>query len=160
MSFPFTRLRARAYTSFPCRTAPADSVSNGLSRNTPPTSAAACPTKTRFVFSTEHPFRRIRVCSFAEGTKNPTAKTAVGDKVLDSAVPPRIDTASLPHPLIDCQHSQASYASFTSSATRCLSPRPSGAHIIGFGSCRHHTAADSLLVRHPFSSRQRFVKLP
>lgn len=31
MSFPFTRLRARAYTSFPCRTAPADNASNGLS---------------------------------------------------------------------------------------------------------------------------------
>lgn len=70
-----------------------------------------------------------------------------------------LDTASLPRPLIDCQHSQASYASFTSSATRHLSPRPSGAHIIGFGPCRHHTIADSLSVRLPFSSRQRFVKL-
>ena len=52
-----------------------------------------------------------------------------------------------------------SYASFTSSATRHLSPRPSGAHIIGFGLCRHHTITDSLSVRLPFSSRQRFVKL-
>lgn len=85
-----------------------------------------------------------RFCFGFRQMKNPTAKTAVGDKVIDSAVPPRIDTASLPHPLIDCQHSLASYASFTSSATGCLSPRPSGAHIIGFGSCRHHTAADSL----------------
>lgn len=31
MSFPFTRLRARAYTSFPCRTVPADNASNGFS---------------------------------------------------------------------------------------------------------------------------------
>ena len=31
MSFPFTRLRARAYTSFPCHTAPADNASNGPS---------------------------------------------------------------------------------------------------------------------------------
>lgn len=30
MSFPFTRLRARAYTSFPCRTAPADNASMGF----------------------------------------------------------------------------------------------------------------------------------
>lgn len=80
MSFPFTRLRARAYTSFPCRTAPADNASNGLSRNTPPTSAAACSTKTRFVFSTEHPFRRIRVCSFAKGTKNRQQKLLSGTK--------------------------------------------------------------------------------
>ena len=84
---------------------------------------------------------------------------AVGTKSCDPAVPPNIETTSLPLPLIGCQHSQASNASFTSSATRHLSPQPSGAHIIGFGPCRHHTAADSLLVRHPFSSRQRFVKL-
>ena len=82
-----------------------------------------------------------------------------GTKSFDSAVPPRIDTTLLSHPLIGCQHSQASYASIASSATRCLSPRPSGAHIIGFGPCRHHTIADSLSVRLPFSSRQRFVKL-
>ena len=86
-------------------------------------------------------------------------RLAVGTKSCDPAVPPNIETASLPLPLIGCQHSQASNASFTSSATRHLSPQPSGAHIIGFGPCRHHTAADSLLVRHPFSSRQRFVKL-
>ena len=84
---------------------------------------------------------------------------AVGTKSCDPVVPPNIETTSLPLPLIGCQHSQASNASFTSSATRHLSPQPSGAHIIGFGPCRHHTAADSLLVRHPFSSRQRFVKL-
>ena len=86
-------------------------------------------------------------------------RLAVGTKSCDPAVPPNIETTSLPLPLIGCQHSQASNASFTSSATRHLSPQPSGAHIIGFGPCRHHTAADSLLVRHPFSSRQRFVKL-
>ena len=76
-------------------------------------------------------------------------RLAVGDKVKDSAVPPRLT-----------RHRCRSYASFTSSATRHLSPRPSGAHIIGFGLCRHHTIADSLSVRLPFSSRQRFVKLP
>ena len=92
-------------------------------------------------------------------TKTPTAKTCCRGQSqrLCGATP--LDTASLPRPLIDCQHSQASYASFTSSATRHLSPRPSGAHIIGFGPCRHHTIADSLSVRLPFSSRQRFVKL-
>lgn len=74
-------------------------------------------------------------------------------------MPPCIDTTSLSHPLFDCQHSQASYASITSSATCFLSPRPSGAHIIGFGSCRHHTVVDSLLVRFPFSSLQRFIDL-
>lgn len=91
--------------------------------------------------------------------KKPDSKTCCRGQSqrLCGATP--LDTASLPHPLIDCQHSQASYASFTSSATRHLSPRPSGAHIIGFGPCRHHTIADSLSVRLPFSSRQRFVKL-
>lgn len=100
-------------------------------------------------------------CRTALGqTKTPTAKTCCRGQSqrLCGATP--LDTASLPRPLIDCQHSQASYASFTSSATRHLSPRPSGAHIIGFGLCRHHTIADSLSVRLPFSSRQRFVKLP
>ena len=99
-------------------------------------------------------------CRTALGqTKTPTAKTCCRGQSqrLCGATP--LDTASLPRPLIDCQHSQASYASFTSSATRHLSPRPSGAHIIGFGPCRHHTIADSLSVRLPFSSRQRFVKL-
>ena len=97
----------------------------------------------------------------ARAIKNPTARLAVGDKVKDSAVPPRLTRhrCRTLSSLIDCQHSQASYASFTSSATRHLSPRPSGAHIIGFGPCRHHTIADSLSVRLPFSSRQRFVKL-
>ena len=91
--------------------------------------------------------------------KKPDSKTCCRGQSqrLCGATP--LDTASLPRPLIDCQHSQASYASFTSSATRHLSPRPSGAHIIGFGLCRHHTIADSLSVRLPFSSRQRFVKL-
>ena len=91
--------------------------------------------------------------------KKPDSKTCCRGQSqrLCGATP--LDTASLPRPLIDCQHSQASYASFTSSATRHLSPRPSGAHIIGFGPCRHHTIADSLSVRLPFSSRQRFVKL-
>ena len=61
----------------------------------------------------------------ARTNKNPDSKDLLsGDKVKDSAVPPPLDTASLPRPLIDCQHSQASYASFTSSATRHLSPRP------------------------------------
>ena len=101
-----------------------------------------------------------RRCGFAGEIKNRQQNhLAVGTKSCDPAVPPNIETASLPLPLIGCQHSQASNASFTSSATRHLSPQPSGAHIIGFGPCRHHTAADSLLVRHPFSSRQRFVKL-
>lgn len=97
-------------------------------------------------------------CRTALGqTKTPTAKTCCRGQSqrLCGATP--LDTASLPRPLIDCQHSQASYASFTSSATRHLSPRPSGAHIIGFGLCRHHTIADSLSVRLPFSSRQRFL---
>ena len=95
----------------------------------------------------------------APSNKKPDSKTCCRGQSqrLCGATP--LDTASLPHPLIDCQHSQASYASFTSSATRHLSPRPSGAHIIGFGPCRHHTIADSLSVRLPFSSRQRFVKL-
>ena len=81
---------------------------------------------------------------FCPRKKNPDSKTSCRGQSqrLCGATP--LDAASLPHPLIDCQHSQASYASFTSSATRCLSPRPSGAHIIGFGFCRHHTAADSL----------------
>ena len=100
-----------------------------------------------------------RCRAFLGQTKTPTAKTCCRGQSqrLCGATP--LDTASLPRPLIDCQHSQASYASFTSSATRHLSPRPSGAHIIGFGPCRHHTIADSLSVRLPFSSRQRFVKL-
>ena len=95
----------------------------------------------------------------APSNKKPDSKTCCRGQSqrLCGATP--LDTASLPRPLIDCQHSQASYASFTSSATRHLSPRPSGAHIIGFGPCRHHTIADSLSVRLPFSSRQRFVKL-
>lgn len=95
----------------------------------------------------------------APSNKKPDSKTCCRGQSqrLCGATP--LDTASLPRPLIDCQHSQASYASFTSSATRHLSPRPSGAHIIGFGPCRHRTIADSLSVRLPFSSRQRFVKL-
>ena len=95
----------------------------------------------------------------ATDNKKPDSKTCCRGQSqrLCGATP--LDTASLPRPLIDCQHSQASYASFTSSATRHLSPQPSGAHIIGFGPCRHHTIADSLSVRLPFSSRQRFVKL-
>lgn len=95
----------------------------------------------------------------APSNKKPDSKTCCRGQSqrLCGATP--LDTASLPRPLIDCQHSQASYASFTSSATRHLSPRPSGAHIIRFGPCRHHTIADSLSVRLPFSSRQRFVKL-
>lgn len=99
-----------------------------------------------------------RLC-FQPKNKNPDSITAAGTKSFDSAVPPCIDTTSLSHPLFDCQHSQASYASITSSATCFLSPRPSGAHIIGFGSCRHHTVVDSLLVRFPFSSLQRFIDL-
>lgn len=74
MSFPFTCLRARAYTSFPCHTAPADNVSNGLSRNTPPTSAAACSTKTRFVFSTEHPVSAHSGLQFCRRNKKPDSK--------------------------------------------------------------------------------------
>ena len=67
----------------------------------------------------------------APSNKKPDSKTCCRGQSqrLCGATP--LDTASLPHPLIDCQHSQASYASFTSSATRHLSPRPSGAHIIG-----------------------------
>ena len=110
---------------------------------------------TRIVFSPESGSAPASCPS----NKKPDSKTCCRGQSqrLCGATP--LDTASLPHPLIDCQHSQASYASFTSSATRHLSPRPSGAHIIGFGPCRHHTIADSLSVRLPFSSRQRFVKL-
>lgn len=110
---------------------------------------------TRIVFSAESGSSPASCPS----NKKPDSKTCCRGQSqrLCGATP--LDTASLPHPLIDCQHSQASYASFTSSATRHLSPRPSGAHIIGFGPCRHHTIADSLSVRLPFSSRQRFVKL-
>ena len=110
---------------------------------------------TRIVFSAESGSAPASCPS----NKKPDSKTCCRGQSqrLCGATP--LDTASLPRPLIDCQHSQASYASFTSSATRHLSPRPSGAHIIGFGPCRHHTIADSLSVRLPFSSRQRFVKL-
>lgn len=110
---------------------------------------------TRIVFSSESGSAPASCSS----NKKPDSKTCCRGQSqrLCGATP--LDTASLPRPLIDCQHSQASYASFTSSATRHLSPRPSGAHIIGFGPCRHHTIADSLSVRLPFSSRQRFVKL-
>lgn len=110
---------------------------------------------TRIVFSIESGSAPASCPS----NKKPDSKTCCRGQSqrLCGATP--LDTASLPRPLIDCQHSQASYASFTSSATRHLSPRPSGAHIIGFGPCRHHTIADSLSVRLPFSSRQRFVKL-
>ena len=110
---------------------------------------------TRIVFSSESGSAPASCPS----NKKPDSKTCCRGQSqrLCGATP--LDTASLPRPLIDCQHSQASYASFTSSATRHLSPRPSGAHIIGFGPCRHHTIADSLSVRLPFSSRQRFVKL-
>lgn len=110
---------------------------------------------TRIVFSTESGSAPASCPS----NKKPDSKTCCRGQSqrLCGATP--LDTASLPRPLIDCQHSQASYASFTSSATRHLSPQPSGAHIIGFGPCRHHTIADSLSVRLPFSSRQRFVKL-
>ena len=98
---------------------------------------------TRIVFSSESGSAPASCPS----NKKPDSKTCCRGQSqrLCGATP--LDTASLPHPLIDCQHSQASYASFTSSATRHLSPRPSGAH------------ADSLSVRLPFSSRQRFVKL-
>ncbi len=95
----------------------------------------------------------------APSNKKPDSKTCCRGQSQRPCGATPLDAASLPHPLIDCQHSPASYASFTSSATRHLSPRPSGAHIIGFGPCRHHTIADSLSVRLPFSSRQRFVKL-
>ena len=110
---------------------------------------------TRIVFSSESGSAPVSCPS----NKKPDSKTCCRGQSqrLCGATP--LDTASLPHPLIDCQHSQASYASITSSATRHLLPRPSGAHIIGFGPCRHHTIADSLSVRLPFSSRQRFVKL-
>lgn len=110
---------------------------------------------TRIVFSAESGSAPASCPS----NKKPDSKTCCRGQSqrLCGATP--LDTASLPRPLIDCQHSRASYASFTSSATRHLSPRPSGAHIIGFGPCRHHTIADSLSVRLPFSSRQRFVKL-
>ena len=110
---------------------------------------------TRIVFSSESGSAPASCPS----NKKPDSKTCCRGQSqrLCGATP--LDTASLSRPLIDCQHSQASYASFTSSATRHLSPRPSGAHIIGFGPCRHHTIADSLSVRLPFSSRQRFVKL-
>ncbi len=110
---------------------------------------------TRIVFSSESGSAPASCPS----NKKPDSKTCCRGQSqrLCGATP--LDTTSLPRPLIDCQHSQASYASFTSSATRHLSPRPSGAHIIGFGPCRHHTIADSLSVRLPFSSRQRFVKL-
>ena len=112
-------------------------------------------TATRIVFSAESGSAPASCLS----NKKPDSKTCCRGQSqrLCGATP--LDTTSLPRPLIDCQHSQASYASFTSSATRHLSPRPSGAHIIGFGPCRHHTIADSLSVRLPFSSRQRFVKL-
>ena len=132
-------------------------------------SLPVCPFGTHFVFqrlpppspqhaSCSHPRAAPRLY-LAPSNKKPDSKTCCRGQSqrLCGATP--LDTASLPHPLIDCQHSQASYASFTSSATRHLSPRPSGAHIIGFGPCRHHTIADSLSVRLPFSSRQRFVKL-
>ena len=112
-------------------------------------------TATRIVFSAESGSAPASCPS----NKKPDSKTCCRgqSQKLCGATP--LDAASLPHPLIDCQHSPASYASITSSATRHLSPRPSGAHIIGFGLCRHHTIADSLSVRLPFSSRQRFVKL-
>lgn len=125
-------------------------------RHTFRVSAPAAPIcNTHRVFSRE----RLSRLYLAPSNKKPDSKTCCRGQSqrLCGATP--LDTASLPRPLIDCQHSQASYASFTSSATRHLSPRPSGAHIIGFGPCRHHTVADSLSVRLPFSSRQRFVKL-
>ena len=125
-------------------------------RHTFRVSAPAAPlAATRIVFSAESGSAPASCPS----NKKPDSKTCCRGQSqrLCGATP--LDTASLPRPLIDCQHSQASYASFTSSATRHLSPRPSGAHIIGFGPCRHHTIADSLSVRLPFSSRQRFVKL-
>ena len=85
-------------------------------------------------------------------------RLAVGDKVKDSAVPPRLTRHR-------CRvHS--STANTVRLLTRALRPRllvtfrlgPPGPILSG-SVCRHHTIADSLSVRLPFSSRQRFVKL-